>query len=103
MNIKLNVYNEDFTINIIVRRYNNQNIRLDLFAVNEGPFATITKNLIKLNGDFAYLDTNNCPWVEDLMTKYNLGAKTEITEQSGYCEYPLYKLHMNEIQKYIIS
>ena len=57
-------------INIGKYSYNNNTaISLDC---NEGAFATITVNLDEnLDEDMAYLDTNNCSWVEDIMEKYD--------------------------------
>lgn len=47
----------------------------------------------------AYLDTNNCSWVEDIMEKYGLGEFTGKSRQSGFCVYPLYKLNLKAIKE----
>ena len=78
-------------------RNNNTAISLDC---NEGKFATITVNFNEnLDEDMAYLDTNNCPWVEDIMKKYGLGEPTGKYKQSGFCIYPLYKLDLKAIKE----
>ena len=85
-------------INIGKYSYNNNTaISLDC---NEGAFATITVNLDEsLDEDMAYLDTNNCSWVEDIMEKYCLGEPTGKYKQSGFCIYPLYKLDLKAIKE----
>ena len=78
-------------------RNNNTAISLDC---NEGKFATITVNFNEnLDEGMAYLDTNNCPWVEDIMKKYGLGEFTGKSRQSGFCVYPLYKLNLKAIKE----
>ena len=79
-------------------RNNNTAISLDC---NEGKFATITVNFNeKLDEGMAYLDTNNCSWVEDIMKKYCLGEPTGEDKQSGFCIYPLYKLDLQAIKEF---
>ena len=79
-------------------RNNNTAISLDC---NEGKCATITVNFNeKLDEGMAYLDTNNCSWVEDIMKKYCLGEPTGEYKQSGFCIYPLYKLDLQAIKEF---
>ena len=79
-------------------RNNNTAISLDC---NEGKFATITVNFNEnLDEGMAYLDTNNCSWVEDIMKKYCLGEPTGEYKQSGFCIYPLYKLDLQAIKEF---
>ena len=79
-------------------RNNNTAISLDC---NEGKFATITVNFNEnLDEGMAYLDTNNCPWVEDIVKKYCLGEPTCEYKQSGFCIYPLYKLDLQTIKEF---
>ena len=37
----------------------------------------------------AYIDTNNCPFADQLL-KYGIAKKTDFTKESGYCSYPLW-------------
>lgn len=67
---------------------------------SNAPFATITVNLHRLGPGYAFLDTNNCPWIMNIFAQYNLGTWTGETRYSGWCEYPLYKLNLNVIRKY---
>ena len=63
------------------------------------PFATLTVNLGRLNYGLAYVDTNNCPWAEEFITKYGIGEPTEKTCVSGWCEYPLYRFDIDKIDE----
>ena len=81
--------------------YYNYNIAIQAMDISDcTPFATLTVNLSELKEPYAYLDTNNCPWVMDLFEKYNLGMWTWLTKWSGYCEYPLYELNLDRIRKF---
>lgn len=62
-------------------------------------FATITVNLqgnpygmdSRQDDRFAYVDTNNCPWVEEFLQENHIAEPTGIYAPSGYCTYPLYE------------
>lgn len=63
-------------------------------------FATITVNLQGTLFEFdrhqdetkyAYLDTNNCPWVEQFLEENGIAKHTGFFGLSGYCTYPLYE------------
>lgn len=41
----------------------------------------------------AYIDTNNCPFAEELLNQ-GIAENTGLTKQSGFCTYPLW--HFNE-------
>lgn len=69
-------------------------------------FATITVNLqgnpygMETRQDetrFAYVDTNNCPWVEEFLEENHIAEPTGIYAPSGYCTYPLYQFHQDVI------
>ena len=51
----------------------------------------------------AYIDTNNCPWAESILTENNWGVPTGKQMASGFCIYPLYKLNLEEISKYNLT
>lgn len=95
-------------------------VALDFINPQSGmlePFALITKSF----GDYigmkncAYIDTNNCPFVEQLL-EYGFARNTGFTKRSGFCEYPLwefkeeflkehgaenYTLYRNEYDRYM--
>ena len=79
---------------------NNLAVLLD--GVTQEPFATITVNLPghgELPADTAFVDTNNCPWAEDFLTKNGLAEKTNTEARSGYCIYPLYRFDMEKLNE----
>ena len=83
--------------------YGNK-LSLHLYAIDDGPYASMTINITdcELKEDEVILDVNNFPEVKDLMEKYKLGVFTDYSVQSGYCWYPIYKLNMEEVDKYCI-
>lgn len=81
------------------REYNYEHtkgrVALQLFSKSEGPFATISVNLVDedLTDDKCFfVDTNNCPWAEDFLVKNNIAEPTGEFGVSGYCIYPEYRL-----------
>ena len=69
-------------------------------------FATITVNLqgnpygMETRQDeprFAYVDTNNCPWVLEFLEDNHIAKPTGIYAPSGYCVYPLYEFDRNAV------
>ena len=96
--LKLKAYGRTYKVLVEVNSYvSNDNLAIQLVNVkNREPFATLTVNLdIKLPSNFAFVDTNNCPWAEEFIRENNLGSFVGHCEQSGYCFYPLYVFHLN--------
>lgn len=79
------------------------NIALQLMCNDEEPYVTLTVNIVRLPKDHACIDTNNFPEAEELIEEYELGTYTGTTIPSGYCEYPVYKLNMYNINKYLMN
>lgn len=66
------------------------------------PFATLTVNLCSKSQSFntAFVDTNNCPWVEQFLVLNHIASRVEnISASSGYCTYPLYEFDMAKLCK----
>lgn len=79
----------------------NGNLALQLWC-EDGPFATLTVNLRetrKYPGNFAFIDTNNCPWAEALIRRLKLGVHTGKYAHSGFCSYPLYELDIARLSE----
>lgn len=94
-------YGQYWNLQIILGQYSTtNNIAIQLTDYDEGPFATLTVNIIELPKGEACIDVNNFPEGERLIKKFDLGVKTGRTVQSGYCTYPVYKLNMDNILKY---
>lgn len=88
---------DDIIIQKMEYRYKNTKGRLalQLFSKSEGPFATISVNLVDedLTDDKCFfVDTNNCPWAEDFLTKNKIAEFTGNIGLSGFCVYPEYRL-----------
>ena len=70
-------------------------VALQLFSKSEGPFATISVNLVDedlTDSKCFFVDTNNCPWAEDFLTKNKIAEFTGNIGLSGFCTYPEYRL-----------
>lgn len=94
---------EDCHLN--VDRYTaDYSLAIMIYNEEDGPIANLTKCLPSNGfvGDDtkSFVDTNNCPWAEDFIKEYHLGAPTGLFEYSGYCAYPLYKFNLDELEKY---
>ena len=81
-------------------QYGNGNTAVQL-RCQDGPFCNMTVNVEKMEPGFAAIDTNNAPEMESFINKNNLGTKVR-SVQSGFCEYPVYKLNMEEIHKHCV-
>lgn len=60
---------------------------------SDGPYATLTVCLPKEKSageEYAFVDTNNCPWAEEFIRENGLGAPMGVYGHSGWCTYPLY-------------
>ena len=75
------------------------------FSFEEGPIATLTVCLDDktLESNEAYIDTNNCPWAEDFLTKNGFAMPKGEWKRSGYCVYPLYAFDMDKLSEYAIG
>ena len=78
----------------------NGTLAVQLFC-EEGPFASLTVNVEDgcAGGDYAYVDTNNCPWAQKFIAENGLGETTGIVGFSGRCQYPLYLFHRDRLKE----
>ena len=106
--MKLDVWGQTYELKMSVSTYrNNGNLAIQLFNKNTDydepfwePFATLTTNTERKLDDecLAIIDTNNCPWAEELIEKYQLGEDTELFEVSGFCVYPIYRMNKSAFE-----
>lgn len=73
------------------------NIGLNLYYEGENglePFSILTKNFGEFIGQkfCAYVDTNNCPFSDQLLEQ-GIAADTSMKKESGFCSYPLWKFN----------
>lgn len=71
-------------------------LALELYQVDEGsgdmePYACLTTSFGEFIGikDSAYIDTNNCPFAEQLLEQ-GIAEPTGLSKTSGFCQYPLW-------------
>ena len=64
------------------------------------PYATLTKCFGEFIGipNSAYIDTNNCPFADQLL-KQGIAEQTGFTKESGFCTYPLWVFKEEFLQK----
>lgn len=103
MTATVKTFFETAEVNIEVTTYaNNKTLAIQLWC-EDGPFATLTVNINDLHrAGCQYVDTNNCPWAEQFIAEYNLGAKTGNYGMSGFCLYPEYRFDIEELKKYAL-
>lgn len=70
------------------------NIGINLYTEDENglkAFAELTKHFNEFIGqkNCAYVDTNNCPYADQLLEQ-GIAVDTGLTKQSGHCSYPLW-------------
>lgn len=93
----INLYGEEESVMVVTGHYNNNNSLAVMLETDDGePFATLTVNLSDgiAEGEYQYVDTNNCPWAEDFIKENGLGTPMGIMGYSGYCQYPLYRFNL---------
>lgn len=100
---EVNSWGKKYYVRIVKSAYcQNGGLALPMFVEETyEPFATLTVNLsenLKLPENMAYVDTNNCPWAEEFIAKYELGKPTGQTAQSGWCTYPLYVFDLGKLE-----
>lgn len=78
------------------RQYGNKHIAIQLYC-EEGPLATLTTNIPGIEAyprNFSCVDTNNCPWGENLVDELGIGKPTGWYLRSGFCTYPVYEFNI---------
>ena len=70
-------------------------IALSLISVSEGPFCTLSVNLVDepiTNDKCFFVDTNNCPFAESFLIENKIAIPTGNFGFSGFCVYPEFEL-----------
>ena len=80
----------------------NKTLAVCMFDETDGsPVATITVNIddlfVKANAEEAFVDTNNCPGIEQFLIENDIAEPVGIYGMSGYCTYPLYRFNIDKI------
>lgn len=74
--------------------YRNNNTLALTLNYEDGDRDVVTVNLNShfQSDSMAFLDSNNYPDIEEWIQKNNLGLSMNLTQRSGFCEYPLYTI-----------
>lgn len=83
---------------------NNDHIAISIWSETEGPFADLTVNLPdtkKFPANCSFVDTNNFPMAETLISQLRIGRRLPVTASSGFCVYPLYAFNETAIKQYM--
>lgn len=90
---------------LTVHQYaNNDHVYIGIFSAEEGPIADMTVNIAGIERfpkNYSCVDTNNCPWIVDLIKKLGIGHFEHTFLQSGFCEYPVFSFDMGKIDDYL--
>ena len=71
-----------------------------IMSEEDGPMAHLTTNIVPLPKPYAFLDTNNCLEVEELVVKLGIAKDRGARTKSGYCVYPLYEFDLEKVSEY---
>ena len=72
-------------------------VLLDADGYVDELYATLTINALKMPPQFALIDVNNHPWVEDVIRESKIGEPTGQMVRVGMCKYPMYRLNLEKI------
>ncbi len=79
----------------------NNNLCINMVAVNEGPWSTLTKNFdVNLEPDEAFIDTNNNAGIDEILVANGIAEPTGKGIRSGFCIYPLFKFNLDVVEQY---
>ena len=87
------------------RYSNNNHIAIEIYSIEEGPFADITVNLpetSKYPENYGFVDTNNFPGATRVIEELGIGEFTGRFGFSGFCTYPLYAFDVDKINEYMM-
>jgi hypothetical protein len=101
---KVNLFNTEWDLTLVRSHYTYGGGLAVIANTPEGEcFAVLTVNLdsFNLNGDkeYAFIDTNNCPWAEKFLVDNNIAEPTQIIVPQGFCMYPLYKFDLTKLEE----
>lgn len=89
----------DREVRVSVESYQNNGTLALMLVYDNDDSDVITVNLNSLfqSKSMAFLDTNNYPDIERWIRQNGLGTSMNVTERSGFCEYPLYTIFTSEL------
>ncbi len=68
--------------------------------MDSAPYGDVTLNLTtSVPAYCAFVDTNNMPELEDFLVKNGIAEFTGLSQQSGFCQFPLYLFDAEKLRK----
>lgn len=94
---------EERTVSFQTSTYRSGNLAVLLYTLEDDEWdlwCDITVNLGSMfeDGTHAFVDTNNFPEAERILTELGLAEDTGIKMQSGFCTYPLYSFDLPKLK-----
>ena len=91
-------------VQLTVNSYNNnRSLYVGLTTTEDGfpePFGNVTVNLTtSVPAYCAFVDTNNMPELEDFLVKNGIAEFTGLSQQSGFCQFPLYLFDAEKLRE----
>lgn len=100
--LNIELYGETFKVKPYRCKYAaNDSLAVILLDEEGEDFDTITVNLSNYSQseDTAFVDTNNCSYVEKFLKRHKIAKPVGIHGQSGFCSYPLYKFDLSKLEE----
>ena len=96
----VNAYGNNYEIVLFKGMYSyGDNLAVVAEELDGMPFATLSVNLDdNLHKNFAYIDTNNCPWATEFLETNKIAVPTGKVSKSGFCIYPLYEFNLDMLE-----
>ena len=81
----------------IANYLNNDTLAVLMFSVNGEPYGAVTVNLCSpfQSHNMAFVDENNMPGIGNWLVSNNIAETLHMSQNSGYCSYPLYKFNFH--------
>ena len=79
---------------------NNDHVCVSLYSEEEGPISPVTVNIQGIERfpeNYSCIDTNNAPFLEDLIEELGIAAPAGIVLKSGWCTYPVYIFNKDKL------
>lgn len=73
----------------------------DIVAYAGEPYVDLSVNVIPLPENYIAVDCSYGPY-DELLEENNLGTFTGERVQSGYSNFPIYKVDINELKKHVV-
>lgn len=103
--INLNMDEQVWKLGLFVSKYQTGgNLFIGLFDTeNQEPFADLTINIQALPEGLSCVNTEDYPWLAQLIKDTGIGIPTGNYLKSAFGAYPVYKFDLNKVKEYQIN